>query len=235
MTTPLRVLNLEDNPDDSILLRRYLSRQGFELAFVAVSNEAQFKAALDQSDWDVILADYAVPGFDAPYALQVLRESGLDIPFIVLSGAVGEDVLVSIMRAGAADFILKDQLARLVPAIERELQEAANRRERSREQIARLQSEARLLAILDNSPAAIYMKDREGRYMLANRVCAEIFGAPSSEIVGKTDHDIFPEALANTYSEADRRVMAEGHPIVVEQPPRTDEEKTYLSIRFPVY
>ena len=234
MTTPLRVLNLEDNPNDSILLRRYLSRHGFELAFVSVSNEEGFRAALGQSEWDVILADYAVPGFDAPNALQVLRDSGLDIPFIVLSGAVGEDVLVSIMRAGAADFILKDQLARLVPAIEREMQEAVNRRERTRAQIARLQSEACLRAILDHSPAAIYMKDSEGRYMLANRTCSEIFGAPTAEIVGKTDHELYPEALASLYRETDHRVMAEGHPIFFEERARTAEEKTYLSVKFPV-
>src|SRR5579863_1955006 len=186
MTIALRVLNLEDNPDDSVLLSRYLSKQGFDLTFVAVCNEDEFRAALAESEFDVILADHTVPGFDAPCALQVLRQTGRDIPFIVLSGAVGEEVLVSVMRAGAADFILKDRLARLVPAIERELQEARNRRARNHEQIARLESEARLRAILEHSPAAIYMKDSEGRYMLANRVCTDIFGAPTSEIVGKT-------------------------------------------------
>ena len=235
MTTLLRVLNLEDSPEDSTLLRRYLSRRGLNLVFVPVLNELEFRKALEDSDWDVILADYAVPGFDAPHALQVLRQSGRDIPFIVMSGAVGEDALVDVMRAGAADFILKDQLARLVPAIEREVQEAANRRERTREQVARQQTEALLRAILDHSPAAIYMKDRDGRYMLANRVSSEIFGAPSSEIVGKTDHDIYPEELADTYRKTDRQVMAEGHPIIFEEGSRTVEEKTYLSIKFPVY
>ncbi len=235
MTTLLRVLNLEDSPEDSTLLRRYLSRQGFDLNFVPVFNEARFRTALEDSDWDVILADYTVPGFGAPDALKVLRQSGHDIPFIVLSSAVGEDVLASIMRAGAADFILKDQLARLVPAIEREMQEAANRRERTREQIARRQSEALLHAILDHSPAAIYMKDSDGRYLLANRVSTEIFGAPSSEIVGKTDHDMYPAALADMYRKNDRQVMAAGHPIIFEEGSRTAEEKTYLSIKFPVY
>ncbi len=235
MTIALRVLNLEDNPDDSVLLSRYLSKQGFDLTFVAVCNEDEFRAALAESEFDVILADYTVPGFDAPCALQVLRQTGRDIPFIVLSGAVGEEVLVSVMRAGAADFILKDHLTRLVPAIERELQEARNRRARNHEQIARLESEARLRAILEHSPAAIYMKDSEGRYMLANRVCTDIFGAPTSEIVGKTDYDIYPEQQAEAFRESDRRVMLEGRPHVFEERPRTGEDKIYLSIKFPVY
>jgi PAS domain S-box-containing protein len=235
MTRTLRVLNLEDNPDDSVLLQRFLRKQGLTLTFLAVTNEACFRAALADGEWDVILADYTVPGFEAPSALEVLRQSGRDIPFIVLSGAVGEDVLVNIMRAGAADFILKDRMARLVPAIERELQEASNRRERTREQTARLQSEARLRAILDNSPAAIYMKNSNGRYMLANRVCTEIFGSPDSEIVGKTDFDVYPEALAQQFSESDKRVIREGQPIQFEERPGICKNKVYLSVKFPVY
>ncbi len=235
MTTALRVLNIEDNADDSVLLQRYLSRQGFALNFAAVADEASFKSALDECEWDIILADYNVPGFDAPYALQVLRQSGRDIPFIVLSGAVGEDVLVNVMRAGAADFILKDHMTRLVPAIERELQEAGNRRETTRQQSARLQSEARLRAILDNSPAAIYMKDTDGRYMLANRVCTEVFGAPTSEIVGKTDHDIYPEKLAQSFRDNDLQVMRDGGPVQFEEHSAADPDKVYLSVKFPVY
>lgn len=235
MTPVLRVLNLEDNADDSALLRRLLIKEGFDLTFVAVSNHADFTAALAEQEWDVILADYTVPGFDAPAALQSLKETGRDIPFIVLSGAVGEDAAVSIMRAGAADFILKDSMARLIPAIEREMQEASNRRERTRDQVAWLQSEARLRAILEHSPAAIYMKDREGRYVLANRVCADIFGAPDSEIVEKTDHDIFPESLARIFRDHDLRVIHEGKPVQFEERATGADPKVYVSVKFPVY
>lgn len=132
MTTPLRVLSLEDNPDDVVLLERELRRGGFEVYCKRVQTAEELREALRQGPWDVILSDYSMPGFDAPTALRVLHDSGLDIPFIVVSGSVGEWEGVEVMKAGARDYFPKSLLTRLPAAVSRELTEAHIRHERVR-------------------------------------------------------------------------------------------------------
>jgi two-component sensor histidine kinase len=110
-----------------------------------VVDAEQMRTALSQQTWDLIIADYRLPGFDAPGALSVLLESGLDIPFIVVSGAIGEELAVAIMRAGAQDYLLKDDLARLAPAVEREIRDARTRRERLQAERALNESRERLI------------------------------------------------------------------------------------------
>ncbi|MFL5358059.1 ATP-binding protein [Archangium sp.] len=132
MTRPLRVLLVEDNPDDAELIERELRRGGFETHFQRVQTAEELRAALAHEPWDLILSDYALPGFDAPGALEVLKESGLDIPFIVVSGSVGEHEGVEVMKAGARDYFPKSRLTRLPAAVARELEEARIRHERSR-------------------------------------------------------------------------------------------------------
>ncbi|QRK11657.1 hybrid sensor histidine kinase/response regulator [Archangium violaceum] len=132
MTTPLRVLSVEDNPDDVVLLERELRRGGFEVHCERVQTAEELHEALRRGPWDVILSDYCMPGFDAPSALRVLRDSGLDIPFIVVSGSVGEWEGVEVMKAGARDYFPKSLLTRLPAAVSRELAEARIRHERAR-------------------------------------------------------------------------------------------------------
>src|SRR3989442_348410 len=123
----LRVLILEDRPDDALLGAEHLRRAGLDIAWERVDTEAAFAAKLD-SGLDLILADYSLPQFDAPRALDVLKERDLDIPFIVVSGTVGEDAAVAVMRGGARDYVFKGNLSRLRPVIEREVRAAAERR-----------------------------------------------------------------------------------------------------------
>jgi signal transduction histidine kinase len=132
MTSPLRVLLVEDNPDDEALIERELRRGGFEMHSQRVQTAEELRAALAREPWDIILSDYCLPGFDAPAALGVLKESGLDIPFIVVSGSVGEHEGVEVMKAGARDYFPKSLLTRLPAAVARELEEARIRHERSR-------------------------------------------------------------------------------------------------------
>jgi signal transduction histidine kinase len=127
---PLRTLLVEDNPDDAELIVMELRRGGREPTFRRVETAAEMAAALDEEVWDVILSDYTLPAFSAPAAFSLMRERNLDVPFIVVSGTVGEDVAIEAMRTGVHDFMLKGQLRRLVPAIERELRDAAIRAER---------------------------------------------------------------------------------------------------------
>jgi len=126
----LRVLVVEDSEDDAKLLLRALAKAGFAVASQRVDTAAAMQAALDEGTWDVILADYSMPEFSAPAALDTLKDSGLDLPFIIVSGTIGEDLAVEAMKAGAHDYIMKDNLMRLVPAVRRELREATVRRER---------------------------------------------------------------------------------------------------------
>lgn len=127
MNKPLRVLIVEDSEDDAELLVYQLERNGYDVISQRVDTQIAMSLALKQGEWDIILADYSLPNFSATTALKVLQETGLDLPFIIVSGNIGDGIAVAAMKAGAHDYLLKHNLARLVPAVERELQEAANR------------------------------------------------------------------------------------------------------------
>jgi signal transduction histidine kinase len=128
---PLRVLLVEDSDDDAQLVLHALTRGGYAPKWERVDTEAAMRIALEKP-WDVILSDYSMPTFSAPAAWALVRERGLDVPFIIISGTVGEETAVEAMRSGVHDYLLKDKLARLVPVIERELREAAGRAEQRR-------------------------------------------------------------------------------------------------------
>ena len=129
MGDPLRVLIVEDSERDAELLAIEVRRGGYEVSYLRVFTEETMRRALD-ADWDVVLSDYSMPRFSGVAALRVLRESGRDLPFIIVSGTIGEETAVHALKEGAHDFLLKDRLARLLPAIARELREARLRRER---------------------------------------------------------------------------------------------------------
>ncbi|HYO71878.1 MAG TPA: ATP-binding protein, partial [Archangium sp.] len=132
MRRPLRVLLVEDNPDDQELVERELRRGDFQVSSHRVQSAEELRAALEPGAWDIILSDYCLPGFDAPSALGIVRDSGLDIPFIVVSGSVGEFEGEEVMRAGARDYFPKTLLTRLPAAVAREVDEARLRHERMR-------------------------------------------------------------------------------------------------------
>jgi len=139
MRMPLRVLIAEDSEDDARLVLRELERAGYQAAFERVDSPAAMAAALDRQSWDIVIGDYSMPAFSGPAALSLLRGRDLDTPFIFVSGTIGEDVAVEAMKAGAQDFLIKGNLRRLVPAIEREVRDAEVRRERRRAQTALLE------------------------------------------------------------------------------------------------
>ena len=132
MDNSLRILMVEDLETDATLVLRRFRRAGYAIASERVQTAQEMQSALARGAWDLVLCDYTLPRFDALAALAVLRGSGQDLPFIIVSGVVGEEAAVAAMKAGAHDFLLKDRLERLVPAVERELREAEDRRERRR-------------------------------------------------------------------------------------------------------
>ena len=150
---PLRVLMVEDSERDAALLTLNLRRGGYAPEVTRVQTRAEMETALTDAPFDIVLSDYCLPQFSAPDALATLARSGHDLPFIVISGAVGEDIAVGMMKTGAHDYVTKDKLARLVPAIEREIQEA-------RERSAKRRAETLFEAILRSSPDPTAVIDR---------------------------------------------------------------------------
>jgi signal transduction histidine kinase/DNA-binding response OmpR family regulator len=132
MTIPLRVLIVEDSENDTLLLVKELRRGGYEPVYERVDSLAGMKAALETQPWDIVLSDYTMPDFRGTDALLLLREKDPDVPFIYVSGTMGEDMAVAAMKAGANDYVIKGNLKRLIPAIRRELRESETRRERRR-------------------------------------------------------------------------------------------------------
>jgi response regulator RpfG family c-di-GMP phosphodiesterase len=128
----LRILLVEDSDNDAQLLLREIRRAGYEIEYKRVETADALKANLAEREWDVVLCDYSLPHLDAPHALAILKESGFDLPFIIVSGTIGEESAVSALKSGAHDFIIKGKYARLGPALEREMREAKVRQERKR-------------------------------------------------------------------------------------------------------
>jgi PAS domain S-box-containing protein len=158
MSTPLRVLILEDRPDDAKLMLHELRRAGFEPDWQRVETEPDYLAALDPA-LEVILADYALPQFDAPRALLLLHKRGLDIPFIVVTGSISEEVAVEFMKQGAADYLLKDRLTRLGQAVTRALEQKRQRDEKRRADQALRESEAQYRLLAENMSDTVWLMD----------------------------------------------------------------------------
>jgi len=129
---PLRLLLIEDCEDDAALVTRALTKAGYDVTAIRVDTAEALCEALDESTWDLAIADYSMPSFSGTRALEIIREHSADLPFIFVSGTIGEDMAVAAMKTGAHDYIMKGNLARLAPAVERELREAAVRHERTR-------------------------------------------------------------------------------------------------------
>ena len=136
MSRAIKVLIVEDNEDDALLAVRQLVQDGYNVSYERVDTQEAMKSSLEQAEWDVVLSDYAMPHFSGEAALGLVRNTYPDMPFIVVSGTIGEDVAVDMMRAGANDYLLKDRIARLVPAVERILAEAQMRRKQKQAETA---------------------------------------------------------------------------------------------------
>ncbi|HVQ38972.1 MAG TPA: PAS domain S-box protein, partial [Pyrinomonadaceae bacterium] len=182
MDKRLRVLHIEDSTQDAALLARHLLRAGYEVTCERVETPESMRAALETRSWDLVLCDYSMPQFDALAALALMKQMNLDLPFIIISGTIGEAAAVQAMRAGAHDYLIKDSLARLIPAIEREIGEAENRRaRRAAEQQLALQS-----AALDAAANSIVITDTTGRILWVNPSFTQTSGYSFDEAVGKT-------------------------------------------------
>lgn len=155
----MKLLNLiivEDSQDDTLLLLHELQKGGFKVKHLRVETSKELSDAIKQKEWDLILSDHNLPEFSAPAALEVIKSFNLDIPFIIVSNMIGEEVAVEAMKAGAHDYILKNNLARLVPVVKRALLDANARLERKKAERAFQESEARFRRLADNAQDLIY-------------------------------------------------------------------------------
>jgi signal transduction histidine kinase len=159
----LRVLLIEDSEDDADLLKIALRRGGYEIDCRRVHTPEDMQAALQQREWDIVISDYVMPRFNGIDALKLLQSHGIDVPFIIVSGHIGEELAVAAMKAGADDYVMKDKLARLVPAVARELREAESRRARRASEQALRESEARLKVALEAEQRAREEAEAAGR------------------------------------------------------------------------
>ncbi len=189
MSKPLKLLIVEDSEDDTLFLLRELKRGGFEPMFRRVDSMSAVSAALDQGAWDLIISDHTLPGFGSLHVLEVVRQRGLDVPFIVVSGTIGEEAAVKVMKAGANDYVMKGRLDRLQPAIERELGEARSRRIRRQAEAALLRSEQELNDFFEHAPVGLRWMDADGSILRANQAELEMFGYPENEYVGRPFSD----------------------------------------------
>lgn len=208
MSSLLRVLLVEDSEDDAHLIMRALRQGGFDPTVLRVQDADTLAVALEQQ-WDVVLSDFSMPGFSGLDALTLCRSLKLDIPFILLSGTVGEETAVAVMKAGANDYVMKHNLARLAPALLREIQDAAARASLRRTELQLIESEKRFHAFMDASPFIASIKDHEGRYLYMNQGWNQAFGAASEEWIGRSDGPM-RQSLNAAADTTDLDVLASG-------------------------
>jgi PAS domain S-box-containing protein len=196
---------VEDSEADAELLLLELARGPFEVTSVRVQTASALRAALSQGSWDLIISDYSMPAFDAPAALSVLKEAELDIPVIVVSGTIGEESAVEALRAGAKDFLVKGKLARLLPAIDRELRDAAVRAAQRHAQQALRETERRYRRIVETTNEGVWMLDAAALTTFVNARMATLLGYAAAEMRGLPIFDfLHPQSITDVKSSLER-------------------------------
>jgi PAS domain S-box-containing protein len=208
MRTPINILVVEDNPADTELVMFNLRAGGFEPEWLRVETEEAFLQNL-KPGLDLVLSDFSLPRFNGLRALELLKGSGIEIPFILISGTIGEETAVSAMKNGAADYFMKDRLTRLSSSVAHALEESRLRRDRLQlEQLTQRQF-AELRVLFDIMPAMVWFKDADNRILMVNRRVADAAGKTVLEMEGKTSAEIYPLEYGK-FDEADQKVIRSG-------------------------
>jgi two-component system cell cycle sensor histidine kinase/response regulator CckA len=238
MSVPIRILLAEDSDDDASVVIHALRRSGYEPIVTQVHDRARYLAALDR-DHDAIVSDYAMPQFSCAAALALMKARGLDLPFIVVSGTIDEDAAVAILRAGAHDFVTKQNLARLGPALDRELLDARNRADRRKAERSLGQQRDFLRLVLDTNPGLVFVKDPNGAFSLANKAVADLYGTTVDDLIGKSEADFNPRIEEVMRARAiEHQVISTGQPVFIPAEsvtdPRTAVARSFEVRRVPI-
>ena len=207
----LRVLIVDDSDDDAKLMIRQLHKGGYDPKWERVETAEAMEAALDREQWDVLLCDYKMPRFSAPAALKLVQGKNIDIPFIIVSGAIGEGTAVAAMKSGAHDYLMKDKLTKLVVTIEREMREAKMRQDKREAEEMLKKSEENFRHSLNDSPLGIRIGTTDGKTLYANREILNIYGYDSVEELASTLHKkrYTPECYAEYKIRREKRQRGE--------------------------
>ena len=188
----LNLLILEDNQDDAELAVKELKREGFDVKWTRVDTEEAFRKALSEKP-DLILVDYSIPSFDGLAAMEVHQQLDLEIPLIIVSDTIGEEVAVECMKSGATDYVFKDNLSRLGLVVKRALEEMKIYRKSRQTEEALQESEEKFRAVLAAVPDLMIVLNAEGRYRDIFTANPDLLIAPADQLLGKTIHEVMPE------------------------------------------
>lgn len=208
----LRVLIVEDSEDDVLLIIRELKKGGYNPIYERVETAAAMRKALQEKQWDTILCDYKPPQFSEPSAIALLKETNIDIPILIISGKIGEDTAAECMLVGAQDYIMKNNMSRLCPAIARELDEADSRNKRKQMEQALFQSEEKYRNILENIEDGYYEVDLAGNFTFFNGSLCRIFGYSPEEMTGMNNRQYTDEEGSKKLFHVLNQVYKTGEP-----------------------
>lgn len=232
MKDQIKLLIVEDNDDDALLEISELDSEGVDVVYKRVETIEDFVIALNNSTWDLIISDYNLVGFNGIQVLEAFKKTGIEIPFIIVSGTIGEEKAVAAMKAGANDYVMKDHLSKLPPVVKRELLDASNRRERKMAEEELGNEQYLFTMLMDNIPDHIYFKDKESRFIRLNKSMLRRSGFNDlADAVGKTDFDVFNNEHAQKAFQDEQTIIRTGEPIIDCEEKETwpDESVTWFS------
>lgn len=234
MSAQLKILVVEDLPADAEFTLREVQKAGINHTAVRVDTKREFLGQIEEFAPDIILADYTMPEFSGLEALALAHERCPDTPFIFVSATIGEEIAIESLKRGAVDYILKTNLKRLGPAVERALKDVAERRARLRVERQFNETRIRFELFMRYLPGAAFIKDWRGRYQFVNRAWEEIRGREVAEVLGRTDGNLWPELAAQF--ESNEQLVLERNDTLrsIETFPRLDGVHHYMVQKFPI-
>lgn len=235
----VRVLIVEDNENDVLLEVNAIKNIGYQIYFEHVETAEAMREKLLSETWDCIISDYSLPQFSGLGALEELQKTNIDIPFILVSGTIGEDIAVAAMKAGAHDYIMKDNMQRLAPAFDRALRDAEIRRQKKQAEETIRYERILLRALIDNLPDTIYIKDNQCRKIIANKADLFITGwASEADIIGKTDLEVFNGEIGKRGYDDDMNIIKTGKPLINREEEFVDKhgnQRWLHTTKIPIY
>ena len=212
MLTPLRVLMVEDSEDDALLLMRELKKAGYDPAGERVEAADEMAYALLNKSWDIIFCDFHMPGFSGIDAIALLKKMNLDIPLIVVSGAIGEETALACIHRGASDYLMKGNLARLGLAVRRELEKKEMRARQKQDEDALRRSEEKYRTILESIGDGYYESDLKGNFTFFNNALCRIWGYSGEEMMGMNNRTYMDKETAKRMYQANSKVYSTNEP-----------------------